>query len=81
MMWWYDDGTGWAGWLMMTVVMVAFWAAVIFAVVAIFRGTGESRGPSPQSDPLQILAQRFARGEIDEDEYHARSAVLRASIH
>ena len=30
---------------------------------------------------MDILDQRFARGEIDEDEYHARSAVLRTSIH
>jgi putative membrane protein len=30
---------------------------------------------------MQILDERFARGEIDEDEYHARSSVLRASVH
>ncbi|QJS13807.1 hypothetical protein HKX69_33485 [Streptomyces argyrophyllae] len=26
--------------------------------------------------PEQILAERFARGEIDEDEYHRRLTVL-----
>jgi putative membrane protein len=30
---------------------------------------------------MQILDERFARGEIDEDEYRARSSVLRASVH
>jgi putative membrane protein len=82
-MWWYGDGMGWAGWLMMSLTMVAFWGLVIFAVVAIFRGTSQSRhhsgsgdGDAPQ-DPKQILDQRFARGEIDAEEYRARQEVLR----
>ena len=29
--------------------------------------------------PEQILAERFARGEIDEDEFHQRMAALRAA--
>lgn len=79
MMNWYHDGTGWAGWLVMTVAMVAFWALVILAVVALFRGVTSGR-ESSQQDPMAILDQRFARGEIDEDEYRARSAVLRSSV-
>jgi len=79
MMGWYYDGMGWAGWILMTVGMVAFWALVIVAVVAIFRGTRRSGASAPDHrDPMQILDERFARGEIDEDEYHARSSVLRA---
>ena len=37
MMWNYD-GMGWAGWLVMAVTALAFWALVVFAVVALFRG-------------------------------------------
>lgn len=82
MMGWYHDGAGWGGWLVMTVAMIAFWAMVIVAVVVLFRGsTGGGRESSPPQDPMHILDQRFARGEIDEDEYHARSAVLRTSHH
>lgn len=33
----------------------------------------------PATTPDQILAERFARGEIDEGEYRARLAVLRGS--
>lgn len=82
MMGWYHDGAGWGGWLVMTIAMMAFWAMVVVAVVVLFRGT-KSSGPesSPRQDPMDILDQRFARGEIDEDEYHARSAVLRTSVH
>jgi len=80
MMGWYHDGTGWVGWILMTLAMVAFWALVVVAVIAIFRGT-QSTGASPSDrrDPMQILNERFARGEINEDEYHARSTVLRTS--
>ena len=53
---------------------------VVLAVVALFRGVTQGRGSGSQQDPMDILDQRFARGEIDEDEYHARAAVLRTSV-
>ena len=81
MMGWYDDGLGWGGWVVMSLSMIAFWALVVFAVVAIFRAGREdgSSGPA-RRDPLEILDERFARGEIDETEYRARAEVLRASV-
>lgn len=81
MMGWYHDGMGWGGWILMTVAMVAFWALVVFAVLALFRTQRSGGSGSDRRDPMQILDERFARGEIDEDEYHARSSVLRASVH
>jgi putative membrane protein len=81
MMGWYHDGAGWGGWLVMTIAMLAFWALVVVAVVVLFRGSKSSgQESSPHQDPMDTLNQRFARGEIDEDEYHARSAVLRSSV-
>lgn len=79
MMWW-SDGVGWGGWVAMALAMVAFWALVILLVVAIFRGDRDtSAGPAPQHrDPLGILDERFARGDIDADEYRARRSELRA---
>ena len=79
MMWW-NDGLGWGGWIMMALTMGIFWSLVVFAIVAIFRRDGNAQ-PSDQRpaerNPLQILDERFARGEIDADEYHARQEVLR----
>jgi putative membrane protein len=78
----WNDGMGAGGWVMMTLVMVAFWALVIIAVVALFRGLGrdgQASAPAAPRDPQQILEERFARGEIDADEYHARRQVLRDS--
>ena len=82
MMGWYQDGMGGGGWVVMILAMVVFWALVVFAVVAIFRGTRDV-GPgvgSQRRDPTEILEERFARGEIDADEYRARMDILRAGV-
>jgi putative membrane protein len=86
MMYWYGSGmSGW-GYALMTISMVLFWGAVIFGIVMLVRYFGRSGQPSaeprpPQSaespqSPEQLLAERFARGEIDEEEYRQRLAVL-----
>lgn len=75
---WSHDGLGWGGWLFMVLAMLAFWALVVWAVVLIFRGTKPEPDHSPLGrDPLEILDERFARGEIERDEYQARQEVLR----
>jgi len=65
----------------MTVVMLAFGGLVIWALVAIVRGFDRPRRPEePQRrTPEQILAERFAAGEIDEEEYQRRRKVLSSS--
>jgi putative membrane protein len=83
MMWHDADGWGWLGWVLMTAGMVAFWALLITAIVLVIRYLATSRGPAnPPSVPAQIraeqvLAERFARGEIDDNEYRQRLAQLR----
>ena len=83
MMWWWDGGhwAGW-GWLGM-IVMILFWVAVVVGIVYLVRalarrpGTGEGQqGPSGVSEPLRILEERYARGEIDREEFLQRKADL-----
>jgi putative membrane protein len=81
MMGWYHDGMGWSGWLGMALGMVAFWGLVVWAVVVLFRSTESQGTRATDHDPRGILDDRFARGEIDEVEYHARADVLRAAHH
>lgn len=73
---------GWGGWwLVMPLFMLAFWAAVIWVVVSLLRnrsGSTPSEGACP-ARPEEILAQRYARGEIDDNEYHHRLDTLRDS--
>ncbi|MFC4942055.1 SHOCT domain-containing protein [Pseudonocardia sp. GCM10023141] len=82
MMFWYGNGNGVDGWgyVLMTVGMVLFWGVVIFGVIALVRYTARRQGPAqthvPSPTPQQLLAERFARGEIDEHEYRIRLDVL-----
>lgn len=67
-------GMGWAWWL--------FWvAAVIFVVWAVARMTGgrgkPQRDPTPEQAAEATLRRRFAKGEIDEEEFTRRMEVLR----
>jgi hypothetical protein len=48
-------------------------------IVAIFRGSGWSGPRADRRDPERILAERFAAGEIDEDEYQWRLEILHAA--
>jgi putative membrane protein len=81
MMFWTDhDLTGW-GWVAMTLSMVVFWGLLITLAVVLVRGlnrpAGQADGPRPS--PERLLAERFARGEIDEEEYQRRLTALRSS--
>ena len=81
MMWWYGNGNGMDGWgyALMAVSMVAFWGLVIFGVIATVRYLGRQDRPIATTRPTaeQVLAERFAHGEIDEQEYRQRLDVLR----
>jgi putative membrane protein len=81
MMMWYGSNAGWGGWLLMTIAMVLFWALIITAVVLIVRYLVSQRptGTSAESarTPEEVLAERYARGEIDDDEYQRRLSLLR----
>lgn len=78
MLGYYHHDTGWAGWLVMALSMLAFWGLVVWAVVMLFRSEPPARTSRGGDEPQRILDERFARGEIDEDEYHDRQQVLRA---
>ncbi|WP_331767988.1 hypothetical protein [Embleya sp. NBC_00896] len=82
MMFWYDHGVSGWGWVAMTIGMVAFWGLLITLAVLAARALAADRptaapaaGVAPT--PEQLLAERFARGEIDEDEYLRRLGTLR----
>ena len=79
MMFWYDhDVSGW-GWFAMSASMILFWALIITAAVMLFRALNrphEHTHTPAVPTPEQILGERFARGEIDEEEYHRRLNAL-----
>jgi putative membrane protein len=75
------DGWGWGWGLMMVPMMLIFWAVPIALVVwgltasGVVRGRGgrEDAPPSRATEPSaeEIVARRYARGELSDDEFAA----------
>jgi putative membrane protein len=79
MYWWGQQMHGW-GWVLMSLGSLLLLALVIAGVVAVVRLTdarAADRPPTPPAwTPRSLLADRYARGEIDEAEYRHRVDVL-----
>jgi putative membrane protein len=80
MMYWNGNGMNGWGYAMMGVSNLVFWALLLAVGVMVFRYAtrplpGGGRGDDRNAE--KILADRFARGEIDADEYAGRLATLR----
>lgn len=75
---------GWFGWFVGPIMMMVFLVITGIVVVSIVRWLmGPTHGHAPmasgpaEKSPLDILKERFARGEIDKDEYEERRRILR----
>ncbi len=80
--WWHHGWGigGWEGILVGGLMMLLFWGG-LFALLffAIRLATGNRQGGSkeaPGDRALQILAERYAKGEIDSDTYREMKAEL-----
>lgn len=81
--WQYQDGPG--GWgIFMMLMMVLFWGLLVWGIVASVRHYSNSRaGQLPgasasvhSSAALEALRLRYAKGEIDDEEFERRRANL-----
>ena len=71
---------GGAGWFWMGFAMIAFWVIVIALVVWAVRASRTSDNIAPPSSAaLGLLQERLAKGEISNEEYTERSALIRAA--
>ena len=73
----------WHGWFMGPFMMIIFLVIVVAVCVLLVRwlggpGPGHSgpHHPAPGRSPLDILKERFAKGEIDKEEFEERRRVL-----
>jgi putative membrane protein len=59
---------------------LAFWEGLVFLIVWVVKQFRPSADPQAREDPaMRILEERFARGEIDADEFQRRREVLKGS--
>lgn len=81
----YHYGNWGAGeWIAMSALMLLFWGLLIgLAVMALrgFRRGGQTSGgrSGGLAGPGELLAERYARGEIDEEEFLRRRELLHSS--
>ena len=69
---------GWGGMILGPIMMIVFIALIVGAVVLVVRwtGLGGSVLTGGANKARNILDERFARGEIDKDDYEERKRVL-----
>ena len=75
----WDGGWGVGGWLGMSLMMLVVWGvpiALVVWLVVVGSRHGQDVRSTPRSSADQILAERYARGDIDEEEFARRSDAL-----
>lgn len=73
------DGGGWGHFIFGPLMMLLFLAAIVAVVVLLVRwigGTGGGGAPRPGAAARDLLDERYAKGEIDRDEYLQRKKDL-----
>ena len=75
-MWGHMDGYGW-GWGGMGFGMLLFWGVLIAAFVLLVRNcSGTCSGREREKTALDLLKERYARGEIGRDEFEQKKRDL-----
>jgi len=85
----WDGSWGVGNWLLMGFGMVLFWALVVAGIVWLVHYIGNrpaagepamsldtSTGPARATNAQDILDERYARGEISDEEYRTRRDTL-----
>lgn len=75
------SGDGWYWWGFGALHMLLFWAFLIIVIVVLVRwlaaqGVFGERGESSGSRALEILKERYARGEIGKEEFEQKKRDL-----
>lgn len=74
------SGDGWGGWIAGAFMMLIFWGGLVTLVVLGVRAFGSRSTntiePTRRTDAREILAERYAKGEISEEEFEQRTRTL-----
>jgi putative membrane protein len=78
------SGIGWIGAILMGLVVLVVIALIVFLVVRLSHGSARSgmnhvvsQHPDSSAHALDILSERYAKGELNDEEYAKKKAELR----
>lgn len=77
-MWGHMDGYGW-GWSGMGLGTLLFWGLLIAGIVMLVKcswGSGACEKRGQEKSALDLLKERYARGEIERDEFEQKKRDL-----
>lgn len=81
MMWGYDGGYGWWWWGFGALHMLLYWGVLILAIALLVKWLFGRAGGGPHvhhhgPTALDILKERYARGEINKEEFEQKKRDL-----
>lgn len=69
----FEDNVG-----LMGAGMWLFWIFFIVVIIVLLKAvSGTGNAPQPEKSPMEILKARYARGEIDDEEFQHRRHELK----
>jgi len=78
----FHGGWGWSGMIFGPVLMIVIVVLIVVVAVLVVRWMGglnptaPSQGPRSNNQAIDILRERFARGEIDAEEFESKRRTL-----
>lgn len=74
---WHPMWAMWGAWgVGMMLVFLTFWVGLIVGLIALVRWLATQGRESRTDTALEVLRQRYARGEINKDEFDAKKRDL-----
>lgn len=73
----WDHSMSWGIWSLSLVIPIVTFALLIWVL---WRVANRPSGHAPKSSALQILEERYARGEISREEFLERRTVLQQTL-